>query len=62
MKRVGSKIFKNDKEVSVKFFREIRNKIIPDGRKEERFYSNMRYGDEVIVKKSKESVNFIKIS
>lgn len=62
MERVNkSIIFSDDREVVVKFFRDIRNKIVPDGRREERLYADMKVGDEVIIKKSKENSKFVKI-
>jgi len=62
MKRAeGSKIIPDNKEVVIKFFRGIRNKIVPDGRKEERIYANIKAGDKVLIRKSKESSKFVKI-
>jgi NAD+ kinase len=62
MERVKeSKIFSDDKEVVVKFFRDIRNKIVPDGRQEERLYANIKVGDEVTIRKAKEKSKFVKI-
>lgn len=62
MERVEeSKIFLYDKEVVIKFFRDIRNKIVPDGRKEERFYIDIKNGDEILIRRAKENSKFVKI-
>jgi len=62
MKRAeGSKIIPDNKGVVIKFSRSIRNKIVPDGRKEERIYANIKAGDKVLIRKSKESSKFVKI-
>ena len=39
----------------------IRNKIVPDGRKEDRIYADIKVGDELIVRKSKKNSKFLKI-
>ena len=63
MERVEeSKVFSDDKEIVVKFFRDIRNKIVPDGRKEERIYIDTKSGDELSIKVSKKYSKFLKIS
>ena len=62
MKRAeGSKIIPDNKGVVIKFFRGIRNKIVPDGRKEERIYANIKAGDKILIRRAKESSKFVKI-
>lgn len=62
MKRAeGSKIIPDNKDVVIKFSRGIRNKIVPDGRKEERIYANIKAGDKILIRKSKNYSKFVKI-
>ena len=62
MKRIEkSKIIQDNGEVVIKFSRNIKNKIVPDGRKEERFYADIKDGDKVIIKKAREYSKFVKI-
>jgi len=56
-----SKLIPDDKEVVIKFFRDIKNKIVPDGRKEERVYFDIKVGDEVKIRRAKENTKFLKI-
>lgn len=56
-----SKIFPDNKEVVIKFSRDIRNKIVPDGRQEERVYVDIKAGDKVIIRKSKENSKLLRI-
>jgi NAD+ kinase len=62
MKRVEkSKIIPDNKEIIVKFSRGSENKIVPDGRKEERFYANIKAGEKILIRKTKENSKFVKI-
>jgi len=62
MERVEeSKIFSDDREVVIKFFRNIRNRIVPDGRREDRIYADIKIGDEVTIRRSKKNSKFVKI-
>lgn len=62
MKRVEkSKIVPDNKEIVIRLSRVSRNKIVPDGRKEERFYADMKSGDKILIRKSKESSKVVKI-
>lgn len=62
LKRVEeSKTFPDNKEVVIKFSRDIRNKIVPDGRQEERKYIDIKAGDEVVIRKSKEKSKLLRI-
>ncbi len=56
----GSKLLPDDKEIVIKFFRDIKNKIVPDGRKEDRAYIDIKVGDEVIIRRAKENTKFVK--
>jgi NAD+ kinase len=61
-KRIEKSIIVPDnKEIVVKFTRGLRNKIVPDGRKEERFYINAKTGDKILIRKSKEYSKFVRI-
>jgi NAD+ kinase len=55
------KIIPDNKEITIKFSRGIRNKIVPDGRKEERVYFNIKAGEKVLIRRVKESSKFVKI-
>jgi NAD+ kinase len=55
------KVIPNNKEITIKFSRAMRNKIVPDGRKEERIYANIKAGDKVLIRRAKESSKFVKI-
>ena len=62
MKRIEkSKIISDNKKVVISVSRTSRNKIVPDGRKEERFYANMKSGDKILIRKAKESNKLVKI-
>jgi len=62
MKRVEkSKIIPDNKEIIIKFSRSSKNKIVPDGRKEERIYADIKTGDKVFIRKAKENSRFVKI-
>jgi len=61
MKRVKGKIIPNNKEIIIKFSRDSRNKIVADGRKEERFYANFKTGDKITIRKANENSKFVKI-
>jgi len=55
-----SKIIPDNKEIVIKFFRNLKNKIIPDGRNEERVYANIKTGDKLLIRKSNRYSKFIK--
>lgn len=55
------KVIPNNKEITIKFSRGIRNKIVPDGRKEERFYFNAKAGDKIIIKRLKQNNKIVRI-
>ena len=61
MKKVGSVIFSKDKEIVIKFFRNIRNKVVPDGIENERHYFNIGSGDKVVIRASKNMNKFLRI-
>jgi NAD kinase len=62
MKRVEkSKIILDNKEVIIKFLRSSKNKIVPDGRKEERIYADIKAGNKIFIRKAKENSKFVKI-
>jgi NAD+ kinase len=56
-----SKIIPANKKIVIKFFRANRNKIVPDGRKEERAYANIRRGDKIEIKVSKNYSKIVRI-
>jgi NAD+ kinase len=60
-KRAESKIVSDDKEITLKFFRDIRNKIVLDGREEERIYFSAKQGDKVTIRESKENSKLVRI-
>lgn len=55
------KVIPSSKEIIIKFSRSSKNKIVPDGRKEERFYASIKAGDKVLIRRAKESSKFVKI-
>lgn len=58
---VGSKVIPHNKEVVVKFLRDAKIKIVADGRKEERRYINIKSGDRIFIRLSKETSRFLRI-
>ena len=56
-----SKIFSDSKKIIIKFFRNVRNKIIADGIQENRFYINIKSGDKILIRKAKENSKLVKI-
>jgi NAD+ kinase len=60
-KVVGSKIIPNNKEIAINFFRDIKNKIVPDGRIEERRYVSFKSGEKIIIRVSEETSKFLRI-
>lgn len=56
-----SKVLSFNKEIVIKFFRSMRNKIVPDGRNEERIYANTKSGDSITIRKSRKYSKIVRI-
>jgi NAD+ kinase len=57
----GGKTFSDDKEVIVVFNRDVKNKIVPDGRQKERLFINIEVGDEIAIRRAEKNSKFVRI-